>query len=696
MMPDIYAAIEAAVARGIPPQDIVDALIQRGYPSNLVNQALNAWLLSHGRMQQKTGFKQWLKKYKTKALPGIIVTVLISTITASTMLLRPWPTKIMVDSAFGDIPAPGPLAPYTHTATLILITSLLTIAIFLVGAVIGTLRDYLVLRFGYNLNRDIKYESLRHILHLPLYHQERLAKGDYIYRQNNLTDSLSDLVLDTTSTIAQSVIMIIGILGIMFWFDVKLTLISIIIIPFLFLLIKLFGPVLGAISQALTENNSTISTTVTESVDNAETVQSYNLEDKQLKKADDLWLQKYKLTRRGMLFSRLYRSTNSLLIILGTSAVMYFGGSAALHHTITLGELLIYMTYMGYLLDPVETLAAEIAMRNQKLIDVGRVYEVLSDHEDIENLRAENHFPITQGKIVFQNVSYSYQDTVVLDNVSLIIEPGTKIGIIGPSGSGKSTLLKLMPLFIEPTQGRIMVDNVDIQTVSLKELRQHIAWISQSPQLFNESILENLTDGDIDRQISEAEVQQVVEVAYVSEFTNPLPQGLASPAGESGNSFSGGQKQRIAIARGLIKNAPIVCMDEPTAALDSKSENYIRDSIDKLIAGRTVLMVTHRKALLNKMDVIYVLNSGKLHDVNQLGGLDEYLSTIEGANNQNTEEKTAANSLTLLELAAGLAEKRVTDSKRNDSLSIENRQSINQVQSTDAVFDGSIKIDHPS
>lgn len=694
MMPDIYAAIEAAVARGIPPQDIVDALIQRGYPSNLVNQALNAWLLSHGRLQQKTGFKQWLKKYKTKALPGIIVTVLISTITSSTMLLRPWPTKIMVDSAFGDIPAPGFMAPYTHTATLILITSLLTIGIFLVGAVIGTLRDFLVLKFGYHLNRDIKYESLRHILHLPLYHQERLSKGDYIYRQNNLTDSLSDLVLDTTSTIAQSVIMIIGILGIMFWFDVKLTLISIIIIPFLFLLIRVFGPVLGKISQALTENNSSISTTVTESVDNAETVQSYNLADKQLSKASDLWLQKYNLTRRGMLFSRLYRSSNSLLIILGTSAVMYFGGSAALHHTITLGELLIYMTYMGYLLDPVETLAAEIAMRNQKLVDVGRVYEILTDHENVEELRRDNHFPITQGKIVFQNVSYSYKDMVVLDDVSLNIDPGTKVGIIGPSGSGKSTLLKLLPLFIEPTQGRIMIDNVDIQTVSQKELRDHIAWISQSPQLFNESILENLTDGDVEREIPEAEIQQVVDVAYVSEFTNNLPQGLNSPAGEEGNSFSGGQKQRIAIARGLIKNAPIVCMDEPTAALDSKSENFIRDSINKLITGRTVLMVTHRRALLSKMDVIYVLDNGKLQDVNQRGGLEAYLKSIEGKESKEMTVEDARNDLTLLELAAGLAERRHIEENKSRILKPEDPIVLPGMPKEPEILEGSIKIEH--
>jgi ABC-type bacteriocin/lantibiotic exporter with double-glycine peptidase domain len=199
-------------------------------------------LAAHGRLHQKTGFKDWVKKYKRKALPATLTIIFISVISSAILLLRPWPTKIMVDSAFGNIPAPGPLEPYTHQPVLILITSIMTIAIFLVGFLFGTVRDYLVLRLGFWLNRGIKEESFRHILHLPLYHQERLAKGDYIYRQNVLTSSLSDLVLDTTSSIAQSVIMIIGVLIIMFFFNVKLTLISVVMIPFLFVLVRLFGP----------------------------------------------------------------------------------------------------------------------------------------------------------------------------------------------------------------------------------------------------------------------------------------------------------------------------------------------------------------------------------------------------------------------------------------------------------------------
>ncbi|HLA49156.1 MAG TPA: ABC transporter ATP-binding protein [Candidatus Saccharimonadales bacterium] len=690
MMPKIYAAIEAAIASGTPPQYVAANLIGQGWPPGMVNEALNAWLSSHGRLQQKTGFRDWLKKYKHKALPAIITLVTISVISSSILLLRPWPTKIMVDSAFGNVPAPGFLESYTHQPVLILITSLLTIAIFLIGSLFAMVQDYLILRLGFWLDRGVKEESFRHILHLPLYHQERLSKGDYIYRQNNLTNSLSDLVLDTTASISQSTIMIIGVLGIMLWFNLKLTLITVIILPFLFILVRLFGPKLGKISQALTKVASDTSSNVTESIDNAETVQSFTLEEKQINKANNLWKQTYNLSKRGLFWSRGYRFSNSLLIILGTSAVMYFGGTAALNGQMTLGELLIFMTYMGYLLGPVEELAGQIAARNQKLVDVSRVYEVLTDHEGIENLRNDKHFPGGYGRIEFQNVSYAYNNIPVLSNINLVVEPTQKIGIIGPSGSGKSTLLKLIPLFIEPSRGRILIDNVDVQTVSVFELRHRIAWISQTPQLFNESLKENLLDGDVQRAILPREIDQATGAAYVNEFADHLPGGLESMVGEGGNTLSGGQKQRLAIARGLLKNAPIVCMDEPTAALDSKSEKYIRDSIAKLIANKTVLMVTHRKALLSLMDKIYVMDGTSLRDVNDLGGLDAYLQKI-------TDTEVSAPSAAKDEFteAQRLASQQKADRLAAENLRLQqNLHTIEQKPSDNVGPDGTIYIGH--
>ncbi len=736
MMPKVYAAIETAVANGVQPQYIAANLIQQGFPPTLANEAVNAWLLAHGRLHQKTGFKEWVRRYKRKALPATITVVGVSIASSAILLLRPWPTKIMVDSGFGPYDAPGILRGFSHKPSLIFITSIMTIVIFLLGFYMSTIRDYLVLKLGFNLNRDIKEESFRHILHLPLYHQERLAKGDYIYRQNILTNSLSDLVLDTTSSIAQSVIMIFGVVIIMLFFNVKLTLISVAMIPMLFVLVRAFGPVLGKISRSLTQTASDTSATITESIDNAETVQSFTLEEKQVEKADNLWRRTYELSRRGLFWSRGYRFSNSLLIILGTSAVMFFGGSEALRgaqlvdqncktvtykeahpelkffelgslgkeklpaqcekvtyakahpeeHLMSLGQLLIFMTYMGYLLGPVEELAGQIASRNQKLVDVSRIYEVLTDHENIENLRRDRNFPITHGRIEFQNVSYAYGDRTVLNNVSMTIEPGRKIGIIGPSGSGKSTFLKLIPLFIEPTNGRIVIDNLDIQTVSLQELRKRVAWISQSPQLFNESIYENLKDGDVYRSMTDAEIQQAAEVSYVTEFTSRMPLGLNSPAGESGTSLSGGQKQRVAIARGLLKRAPIVCMDEPTAALDARSENFIRDSIARLVEGKTVLMVTHRKALLSLMDTIYVLDNGNLRHVGDYGGLDAYLQKItdtEGSSSQPASSRTAEQQLQLEQRLAQL---------EKDNARLAQKLEMTSQQTTDGAT--SVQIDH--
>lgn len=632
-MQKLYEAIDMAIASGVPPNMLPDVLTGLGWPRGMVNQAVDAWRQTRGIQTIKTDFKTWLKKYQKRTRPAIAVVVIIGLIEASVMLLKPWPTKIMADSAFNTIPAPGPLEVFTGKPELIAITALMSIVLFLIGAAISWFSDVLLLKIGFWLNRSIKAESLNHILHLPLYHQERLAKGDYVYRQNVVTNSLSDLVLGTTASIISSVIMIIGVLTIMYSFNPMLTLVSVVLMPLLYLTMKMIAPHTGIYSQQLTEVNSKTATAINEAVDNAETVQAFTLEDKQLLKVDALWKEGYHLTRKSLMWGNLLENTNSFLVILATSIVMYFGGTAAMRGEMTFGELLIFMTYMGYLLGPIEGLVKQITTKYQKMIDVGRIYEVLSDHENIENLRSDRMLPpVIQGVVDLQNVSYAYNGQMVFQGLNLHIEQGEKVAIIGPSGGGKSTILKLLPLFITPDSGRILFDGIDTQTVSLQQLRRKIAWVSQTPQLFDGTIVENIYDGDVYRQIGIEEVTYAVKVANVLEFAVKMPLGINSPTGENGGSLSGGQRQRVAIARSLIKQAPILCLDEPTAALDAKSENYIRDSLKEIIVDKTVLMVTHRKSLLALMDTIYVLEDGILRNVNELGGLDVYLQRLEGVN----------------------------------------------------------------
>ncbi len=617
-------AIEEGVSKGVPVDFISYSLQRAGWPKDMVSEAIESWLAENGRSQKTTEFTEWLKKYYRQAKPAIILMVVLNTIASAIALLQPWPIKVLADSVFGSIPAPGPLAQYTHTPTLIIIVSAMTLIIFLMGQAFGVLKDYLLLKIGFWLNRSIKEETFRHILHLPLYHEGRLPKGDYIYRQNDVTNSLSDLILNSTSEIIGSVILIIGVTAIMLTLNAPLTLITLVVIPFLIFSIRVFGPIMAKLGQALTKLFSQTSTLIAESIDNAEAVQAFTLQERQVQKLKDLWQQTYTISKKGLLWGKAFEFSNGLVVILGTSLVIYFGGTQALRGEFTLGELLIFMTYLGYLIGPIQDITQQITIRRQKLVNVSRVYEVLSDHEGVEHLREGKPLPLTEGRIKFQNVSYAYRDNTILDQVSLTIEPGQKIGIVGPSGAGKSTLLRLLDLYIEPTAGRILIDDHDIQTVSLQELRSRIAWISQSPQLFATSIKDNMQDGDINRVMTAEELGWASQAANVTEFVNKLPMGMDSIAGEGGSSLSGGQRQRISIARALLKNAPIICMDEPTSALDDKSERLVRDSIGTLIENKTVVLVTHRLPLLSLMDKIYVLQDGQLTDVEKFGGIEKY------------------------------------------------------------------------
>jgi len=620
----LNAAIEEGVSKGVPVDFIAYSLTRAGWPQDMVKEALDTWLLENGRRQKTTGFTEWLRKYYAQAKPAIILMVVLNTIASAIALLQPWPLKILADSVFGSVPAPGVLRPYTHTPKLILIVSLLTLLIFLLGQGFGVLKDFLLLKIDYWLNRSIKEEAFRHILHLPLYHEGRLPKGDYIYRQNEVTNSLSDLVLNTTSEMIGSFILIIGVTAIMLTLNAKLTLITLFVIPFLIFSVGVFGPIMGRLGQALTKLFSQTSALIAESIDNSEAVQAFTLEERQVQKLRSLWMQTYVVSRRGLLWGKAFNFSNGLVVILGTSLVIYFGGTEALRGQFSLGSLLIFMTYLGYLINPIQDITAQITIRRQKLVNVRRVYEVLSDHEGIERLRADRPLPRVTGGVKFQNVTYVSGGVKVLDQVNLDIAPGQKIGIIGPSGSGKTTLLRLLDLYIEPTAGRILLDGHDIQSVSLHDLRRNIAWISQTPQLFATSIAENMQDGDIGRVMTPEEFSWAAQAANITEFVNRLPMGMNSVAGEGGSSLSGGQKQRISIARALLKNAPIICMDEPTSALDDKSEKLIHDSIGSLIQGKTVLLATHRLALLGLMDKVYVVQGGHLVDVNELGGVERY------------------------------------------------------------------------
>ncbi|MEK7594460.1 MAG: ATP-binding cassette domain-containing protein [Patescibacteria group bacterium] len=648
MVPKIYEAIDRAVAQGIPPEDVAKLLIGQGLPAELVNDVTHNWMVSHGRERPQTNFKQWLIPYQGAALVPLITVVIFGAVGSLVMLLRPWPTKIMVDSAFGSIPAPWILEPYTQTTKLILITSVMTVGIFAVSSLVNSLRDYIQVKLGLKINQALKEKLFLHVMNIPV-NKGHLTKGDYIYRQNTLTDSLSEYLINSRAATIQAVFMIASILVVMCMINAKLTLITAVLIPAIYVLTRLLSPRVTAFSRHIAQNTSAAASTVNESVDNTETIQSFDMAPRQLAKASALWNQNFSLITKSLIAGRTYRISNSLAVIIATSTVMYLGGVAALNGEVTLGELLIFMTYMNYLQSPVQNIVNQVNQRSQKRMDLMRIHEVVEEYEGVENTWVDRHFPLREGNITLSGVSYSYGSREILSNINLEIPAKQKVGIIGPSGSGKTTFLKLLSLFNEPTNGQIVIDGIDIQSISLQEYRSSISIVNQNPQLFNTSITENILDGNKGGQITTQEFDEIINATGVAELAQTLPSHLDTVAGENGGNLSGGQRQKISLARALAKKTPILFMDEPTASLDSDSENKIKNALPQLIKDKTVVLVSHRKALLALMDVIYVLEQGQLYNIDQFGGLDAYLTRINDADNELAVRQTKLEEARLLE-----------------------------------------------
>ncbi|MEK9195960.1 MAG: ABC transporter ATP-binding protein, partial [Patescibacteria group bacterium] len=613
MAPKIYEFIDRAVAKGVSPDEAGRMMITQGWPEQLVNQVVNSWKVSNGRQHNVSNFNAWFLKYRRQSIPYIIAISIACFFVALITLLKPWPTKIMVDSVFSKIPAPGPLEQYTGTSQLIMITAILTIAIFALGTVFNMIRDYLLIKYSYLITKAVRQETFRHILNIPA-NKGSFSKGDYIHRQNNLTNSVADYALSSRVGIIQSAITVTLIVIVMLILNPLLTIIILFLVPIIFVITWLITPRVGAFGKKYTQNTIAISSIVTESIDNAETIQSFDMANRQVDKTAQLWDENFGLMKKSLFTGRGFHFANNLSVISSIAIVMYIGGTSALNGNLTLGELLIFMTYLGYLLGPVQNIANQFTVRRQRKLDAMRVHQTLQDHEGIEASWENRHFPYKDGRISFQNVSYSYGDFKVIDGINLDIEPGQKIGIIGPSGTGKSTLLKLLSLFLEPTGGKIKIDEIDIQSISLKELRGKIAISNQFPQLFNTSLIENVLDGSPGHALSREDLDYLLEITGINELAKHLPDGVNTKAGEGGNNLSGGQKQRVALARALAKQAPILCLDEPTASLDSNSELQIKNALSKVISHKTVILVSPRRALLELVDTILVLEYGKLTD----------------------------------------------------------------------------------
>lgn len=485
------------------------------------------------------------------------------------------------------------------------------LVIFFVRGVAGFIGSYAIHWVGNKLVMDLRAEMFAKLMTLPTRYYDDHATGSLIskltYDVTNVTAAATSVV---TITIRDSII-IVGLLGWLFYLDWKLTLISLVVAPIVALVIHTINRRLRNASRDTQLAMGSITQVIEESVTAHKVVKLFGGQHYEQARFNE----EINWVRRHMMKQAMAALANvpivQMVAAVALSFVIYLAIDQAKSDATTVGGFLSFVTAMLMLTAPLKRITSINEYIQRGLAAAESVFELIDTASEADT--GKHDMPRAQGALAFEHISLSYQadERLALNDICLDIPAGQSLALVGASGSGKSTLANLVPRFYLPTQGRITLDGYDLADVSLASLRANIALVSQEVVLFNDSIAANIAYGQI-REVPEAEIIAAATAAHAMEFIRDMPLGLDTLVGEKGVRLSGGQRQRIAIARAILKNAPILILDEATSALDSESERHVQAALETLMQGRTSLVVAHRLSTIEKADRIVVLQKGQI------------------------------------------------------------------------------------
>ena len=488
------------------------------------------------------------------------------------------------------------------------------LVIFFVRGVASFLGSYAIYWVGTKLVMDFRAEMFSKLLSLPTRYYDDHATGTLIskltYDVTQVTDAATSVV---TVTVRDSII-IVGLLGWLFYLDWKLTLISLIVTPVVALVIYVINRRLRASSRAMQHSMGNITQVIEESVTAHKVVKLFGGQRYEQDRFHNEinWLRRHlmKLAVAGLANVPIVQMVAAIAL----SLIIYLAMGRAQSDTSTVGGFLSFVTAMLMLTAPLKRITSINEFMQRGLAAAESIFTLIDTPSESDNGIRE--ISRANGNLAFEHVSLSYRDDerLALSDICLEIPAGQSVALVGASGSGKSTMANLVPRFYLPTSGRITLDGEDLADLTLASLRANIALVSQEVVLFNDTIAANITYGQM-REVPEEEIVAAAQAAHAMEFIRELPEGMNTLVGEKGVRLSGGQRQRLAIARAILKNAPVLILDEATSALDSESERHVQAALETLMLGRTTLVIAHRLSTIEKADRIVVLQKGHIVEV---------------------------------------------------------------------------------
>ncbi|MFA5350737.1 MAG: ABC transporter ATP-binding protein [Candidatus Omnitrophota bacterium] len=482
------------------------------------------------------------------------------------------------------------------------------LVLFFLKGVFGFFQSYFMSDIGQRVVRDIKSKLYTKIQSLSLNYFTHKRGGELMSRINNDVRLVENAVSYGSTDLIYQSLQVVIFSTVIFFIYFKMALVSIIFVPLISLPIIKVGKVLRKLSKRSQENTADTNSLLYETIMGARVVKAFNMEEHEIKKFNKVNMDYYKLSMKSIKRTLLLNPSTEFLGCIAGVLVFFWGGREVIAGKLSFGVFGLFLGSLLSLIRPFKKLSQVNALNQQAMAASERIHEVLETEPNVKEPLAPKNLSGFKQNIRFSDIWFSYAGTQVLKGINLDVSYGQMLAIVGPSGTGKSTLVDLIPRFYDPQNGSVFIDGVDIREFNLKSLRNQVGIVNQETILFNDTIRANIAYGKLDA--SDREIEDAARKAHAHDFISKCPQGYNTIIGDRGVKISGGERQRIAIARALLKNAPILILDEATSQLDSTSERIVQEALDSLVTGRTVFMIAHRLSTVRNANRIVVLDRG--------------------------------------------------------------------------------------
>lgn len=544
------------------------------------------------------GLARYLSPYRAALGVGIVLAIL----EVGASLLLPWPLKVIVDRVIpGETSQPG----------LVLGACL---AALLGIALVTSLADYWSTRLlsstGLWVANDLRTDVFSNLQRMSLRYHGRQQVGDLSARVTADVDRSQDLLIQLLAVLVPNTLLVAGMFTVMVVIAPQLTAVALVVTPVMAITVLRSTRALKDAARRARKAEGQVAAAATEVLSAMPVIQTFSLEGHQQRRFELLSQTSVLHGLEAVRLQARFSPSVDLASVLSTAVVLWFGVSQVRSGELSLGVLLVFLSYLGSLYKPVKAIARLGTTIGKGTAAAVRVLELLRDTPEILERSDAVTAPAFRGEISFQGVSFTYGRGPVLEDFDLRIAAGETVALVGATGAGKSTAAALLARLIDPNEGAVSIDGFDVRDLTLESLRGQISFVLQDTMLLRGTLRENIAWGR--PEATAPEIERAAELALVADFAADLPLGLETPVGERGVDLSGGQRQRVAIARAILRDAPILVLDEPTSALDPVSERKLIAALDALPKDRTTLVIAHRMTTIRSVDRICVLENGRI------------------------------------------------------------------------------------